>query len=65
MLESFGDSANHLEALGYAAAGDAAYKGYVSKFAAEVSEGKRAVASSNLCSNQAKLDEYLTDESAS
>lgn len=62
MLESFGDSANHLEALGYAAAGEAAYKGYVSKFAAEVSEGKRAFASSNLCDNQSKLDEYVSND---
>lgn len=63
MLESFGDSSNHLEAMAYAAAGESAYKGYVSKFAAEVSEGKRAVATSNLCSNQSKLDAFVKGSS--
>lgn len=61
MLESFGDSANHLEALGYAAAGETAYKNYVGKFASEVASGKRASASHNLCDNQSKLDMYVSD----
>lgn len=61
MLESFGDSSNHLEALCYAAAGEKVYKNYVSKFATEVSEGKRASASKNLDENQIKLDEYVSN----
>jgi hypothetical protein len=58
MLESFGDSANTLEAVAYASAGAGAYEGYKMKFCAEVGTGERSVASSNLCSNQAKLEEF-------
>jgi len=58
MLESFTDSANTLEAVAYASAGADAYDGYRMKFCAEVASGDRSIASSNLCSNQAKLDEF-------
>lgn len=58
MLESFNDSANVLEAVAYASAGDVAYKNYRAKFAAEVGTGLRDCASENLCSNQAKLDMF-------
>lgn len=63
MLESFGDSSNHLEAMAYAAAGPAAYDAYVSKFASEVGEGKRAVATSNLSSNRSKLKSFVDGKS--
>lgn len=63
MLESFGDSSNHLEAMAYAAAGPAAYDTYVSKFTSEVSEGKRAVATSNLSSNRSKLKSFVDGKS--
>lgn len=58
MLESFTDSANMLEAVAYASAGAAAYDGYKMKFCAEVASGDRSIASENLCSNQAKLDDF-------
>ena len=58
MLENFNDSSNTLEAVAYASAGPAAYDGYKMKFCAEVGTGERSVASSNLCSNQAKLEEF-------
>lgn len=58
MLESFGDSANTLEAVAYASAGAGAYEGYKMKFFSEVASGDRSVASSNLCSNQSKLEEF-------
>lgn len=58
MLESFADSANTLEAVAYASAGADAYEGYKMKFCAEVASGDRSIASSNLCSNQAKLDDF-------
>lgn len=68
MLESFGDSANHLEAMAYAAAGPEMYEAYTAKFASEVSTGKRTMATNNLTSNQTKLDAYVkgsTDETVS
>lgn len=58
MLDSFNDSANTLEAVAYASAGAHAYDGYKMKFCAEVASGERSVASSNLCSNQSKLDDF-------
>jgi len=58
MLESFGDSANTLEAVSYAASGGAAYDAYKGKFASEVSSGMRSCATSNLVDNQSKLETY-------
>ena len=58
MLESFGDSANTLEAVAYASSGVAAYDTYKSKFATEVTSGVRACATSNLVDNQSKLEAY-------
>ena len=58
MLESFGDSANALEAVAYASSGGAVYEHYKAKFATEVSMGARACATSNFVDIQEKLDLY-------
>ena len=58
MLESFGDSANTLEAVAYASSGGEAYDTYKSKFATEVTSGLRACATSNLVDNQSKLEAF-------
>jgi hypothetical protein len=59
MLESFNDSANVLEAVAYASAGEAGYNAYKGKFAAEVADGVRCRATSNLAENQSKLDDFV------
>jgi hypothetical protein len=63
MLESFGDSANTLEAMAYASAGAACYDAYSAKFASEVGEGKRMRATNNLATNQSKLDSFVKGKS--
>lgn len=55
MLESFGDSANMLEAVAYAAAGEGLYDHYEAKFDSEVVSGARVCASSNMMENRTKL----------
>jgi Mg-chelatase subunit ChlD len=58
MLESFGDSANALEAVAYASSGDAAYATYKTKFAAEVASGTRSSATNNLVDIQSNLETF-------
>lgn len=61
MLESFSDSANVLEAVAYASAGDEAYKNYKMRYDAEVVGGLRTCSTSNMVENQNKLEAFAAN----
>jgi hypothetical protein len=54
-LESFNDSANVLEAVAYASAGDESYTAYMSKVDDETMRGLRSATTSNMVENTTKL----------
>lgn len=65
LLESFADSANVLEAVAYASAGDEAYKNYKMKYDAEVAGGLRTCSTSNFVENQSKLEAFSNTRKSS